>query len=336
MTTTPPQLTDARALFQDALVWDMVFVYEPDVANDYRLFPRWLGAGFDFVSVHPAGDRHNVGEAMRRIALCRRHILSDSRCRLVDTADDGLRAKREGRLAVGLHLEGFRCLERDLNLIEVYYRLGVRFCHPVFNLVNSIGGGGADRIDIGLTKFGVRVVEEMNRVGMLVDGAHAGYRTTLDMMEVSRAPMIFSHLGCHAVHPHFRNVKDDQIQECARNGGVIGITSAGFYLGGTTSETYFRHLDHVAQLVGPRHVGFGLDYLDEGCLAFLSALIDARPDEWPDRDKGVWDPLACVHPEQMVEVAELMLQHGYSEPDVRGVLGENWLRICREVWKPSQ
>jgi membrane dipeptidase len=332
---SPSATSNTATLFRDALVWDMVFVYEPEAGSDYRIFPRWLDAGFSFVSVHPAGDRHSIGEAMRRIAACRRHILGDPRFILVDTVDDVLRAKAEGKLAVGIHLEGFRCLERDLNLIEVYYRLGVRFCHPVFNLVNSIGGGGADRIDIGLTKFGVRVVEEMNRVGMLVDGAHAGYRTTLDMIEVSRVPMIFSHLGCHAIHPHFRNVKDDQIAGCARNGGVIGITSAGFYLGATTSETYFRHVDHVAQLVGAQHVGIGLDYLSEGLLKFLSDFIDARPDEWPDRDKGAWDPLASVHPEQMVEVAELMLRHGYSESDVRGFLGRNWLRVSGQVWKPS-
>lgn len=325
---------DAASLFRDALVWDMVFVYEPDVANDVRLFPRWRAAGFNFVSVHPAGDRHSAGEAVRRIARCRRDILSDpGHLVLVNTADDVLRARAEGKLAVGLHLEGFRCLERDLNLIEVYYRLGVRFCHPVFNLVNSIGGGGADRIDIGLTKFGIKVVEEMNRVGMLVDGAHAGYRTTLDMMEFSSAPVIFSHLGCHAVHPHFRNVRDDQITACARQGGVIGITSAGFYLGGTDTETYFRHVDHVAQLVGPEHVGLGLDYLDGPGLAFLTRFIAERPDEWPGREDGAWDPMACVHPEQMVELTGLLLRRGYSETQVRGILGENWLRVCRQVWK---
>lgn len=332
--TTAATSRAAAQLFRDALVWDMVFVYEPEGQNDVRLFPRWQAAGFNFVSVHPAGDRHNIGEAMRRIAGCRRDILSDpEHLVLVNTVDDILRAKAEGKLAVGLHLEGFRCLERDLNMIEVYYRLGIRFCHPVFNLVNSIGGGGADRIDIGLTRFGVKVVEEMNRVGMLVDGAHAGYRTTMDMMEFSRAPIVFSHLGCRAIHPHFRNVRDDQIAACARQGGVIGITSAGFYLGGTDTETYFRHVDHVAQLVGPGHVGIGLDYLDAPGLDFLRAFIAARPDEWPGRDEGAWEPMACVHPEQMIELTDLLLRRGYSEEQVRGILGENWLRVCRQVWK---
>ncbi len=323
----------AAALHADALVWDMVFVYEPEMDNDYRLFPRWRNAGVDFVSVHPAGDRHNIGEAMRRIARCRSHVLSDpTHYVLVDTVDDIIRAKAQGKLAVGLHLEGFRCLERDLNMVEAFYKLGVRFCHPIFNLVNSIGGGSADRIDVGLSRYGINVVHEMNRVGMLVDGSHAGYKATLEMMEVSEAPVIFSHLACYSVREHFRNVRDDQIQACARKGGVIGITSAGFYLGESTStERYFRHVDHVAQLVGATHVGIGLDSMDRPEL--LQHYIDARPDEWPGREQGMWEPIEFFKPEQLPELTELMLKSGYSDSDVRGVLGGNFLRVCRETWK---
>ena len=99
-TTISPR---AAALHEDALVWDMVFVFEPDHGNDARLFPRWQAAGVDFVSVHPAGDRHNVGEAMRNIARCRHQILSaPDRYVLVNTVDDILAAKRDGKLAVSL------------------------------------------------------------------------------------------------------------------------------------------------------------------------------------------------------------------------------------------
>ncbi len=337
MTTTATQhkvSPEAATLHEDALVWDMVFVYEPDMDNDYRLFPRWLDSGVNFVSVHPAGDRHNIGEAMQRIARFRQHILRDESNRyvLVESVDDILQAKKDGKLAVGMHLEGFRCLERDLNMIEVYYKLGVRFVHPIFNLVNSIGGGSADRIDIGLTKFGIKVIQEMNRVGMLVDGAHAGYKTTLEMMEVSEAPVIFSHLGCYSVRKHYRNVRDDQIQACAKNGGVIGITSAGFYLGeSVTTERYFTHLDYVAQMVGPEHVGIGLDSMSKP--EILMDYIKARPDEWPGLEDGLWEPMAFFEPEQIPELTELMLKRGYSEENVRGVLGENWMRVCKRVWK---
>jgi len=322
-----------RQIYRDSLVWDMVFVYEPDWGNDVRLFPRWHAAGVHFTSVHPAGDRHNIGEAMRRIARFRNDVIRDpSGCFvLAESVDDILRARAEGKLAVGMHLEGFRCIERDLNMIEVFYKLGVRFVHPIFNLVNSIGGGGADRADVGLTRFGIQVVKEMNRVGMIVDGAHASYSATMDMMDVSEDPVIFSHLGCYSVRKHFRNVRDDQIKRCAAQDGVVGITSGGYYLGGLDPETYFRHVDHVAQLVGARYVGVGMDSLERP--EILQAFIDARPDEWPGRNEGMWEPMGFIQPEQLIDVTELMLRRGYSDPDVRNVLGENWLRVCRRVWK---
>jgi membrane dipeptidase len=332
ITAPDPTVSErAKDLVASSLVWDMVFVYEPEMGNGANLFDHYLDLGVNFISVHPAGDRHNIGEAMRRIARCRADILAHPRTILATGVEDILRAKRERKLAVGLHLEGFRCLERDLAMIEVYYQLGVRFVHPIFNLINSIGGGCADRYDIGLTQFGVKVVKEMNRQGMIVDGAHAGYRATLDMIEVSQAPVIFSHLACYALREHIRNVRDDQIKACAARGGVIGITSAGFYLGDTSSETYFRHLDYVVQMVGPRHVGLGLDYLAEP--AHLQAFIDARPDEWPGHAQGAWKPMAFFGHEQLPEVVDLMLGKGYGESDIEGILGGNWLRICREIWK---
>ena len=231
---------------------------------------------------------------MRRLARLRSEILAEpDRLILVETVDDILRAKAQGKLAVGLHFEGSRLLERDLNLIEIYYKLGIRFCHPVFNLSNSFGGGCAERTDGGLTRFGFRAVEEMQRHGMILDGAHVGYRTTMDIMEMSAAPFIFSHNGVDAVFSHFRNVRDDQIRACARTGGVIGISGANNYLGeDPTNETLFRHVDHIVQLAGPEHVGIGLDLVQDS--AALNAFVKSRPDEW----FGVWKPWCFAGPDR--------------------------------------
>jgi membrane dipeptidase len=324
----------AAHLHQDALVWDMIFVYDFEWNNDVSIFSRWHDSGFNFISCHPAGDNHNVGEAIKLLARARTDVLNDTSGRfvLVETVEDIFKAKAEGKLAVTWQLEGFRCLERDLNLIETYYKLGVRLCHPIFNLVNSIGGGCADREDVGLTKFGIKVVKEMNRVGMMVDGAHASYKTTLDMIEVSNQPIVLSHLGCYSLRKHFRNVRDDQICACAAKGGVIGITSGGFYLGGDpTPELLFKHIDHVVQLVGDDYVGLGLDHIAKGHL--LGDYIRANPEEWPGIDEGLWEPMSFFAPEDAPKLTELMLKNGYSEGTVRKILGENFLRVAKQVWK---
>ncbi|MEO8448924.1 MAG: membrane dipeptidase [Gemmatimonadota bacterium] len=335
MTTAPAHDVAARAreLLRTTLPCEMVFIYLPEDANDVRLFPRYVAVGYAFVSVHPAGDGHNIGEAIRRIARCRADILgSPSEYLLVETVADITRARREGRLGVGMHLEGFRCLERDLNMVEVYYRLGVRFCHPIFNQINSIGGGCADRMDIGLTRFGLQVIAEMNRVGMIVDGAHAGYRSTMDMLEHSAHPVMLSHHGCDALHPHFRNLKDDQMKRCGERGGVVGISGAGFYLGGEpTPALFFKHVDYAVQLIGAEHVALGTDYL--ATPEVLAGHIKARPNEWPGLAEGKWEPLRFMPPEMVPEVVELMLRNGYSDDAVKGILGENFLRVCRQVWK---
>jgi membrane dipeptidase len=113
---------------------------------------------------------------------------------------------------------------------------------------------------------------------------------------------------------------------------VVGITSAGFYLGGTSTETYFRHLDHVAQLVGPQHVGIGLDYLDGMGVAALERFIEDCPEEWPGKEQGAWQPMAFFEPEQLPALTEVMIRKGYKLTDICGILGGNFLKLCKQVW----
>src|SRR5262249_44209843 len=128
-----------------------------------------------------------------------------------------------------------------------------------------VGDGCHERTDCGLSRFGLELIAEMNRVGVLVDVTHAGHRTALEAIEASRAPVIMSHSSPRAVFDHPRNVPDDQIVAMANKGGVMGMQGLGMFLSkeGTdiSPERVFAFLDYAVQLVGPRHVGFGLDYI---------------------------------------------------------------------------
>jgi membrane dipeptidase len=321
-------------LVEAPLVWDNVWPLEPEAGNDYASLRRHGSAGVDIVSITIAGDRHNISQAMQRTAAARRAILADPESfRLVGHLDDVWQAKRERKLGVILHFEGTRCFERDLAVVEAFYCLGVKQTLLVFNTTNSAGGGCADAVDGGLTVFGRQLVREMQRVGMLVDLSHTGYRTSRDALELAASPCVFSHSNAYAEHAHPRNVHDDQIRACAATGGLVGVSGSSEYLGDDSCSTdaLFRHVDHIAQLVGPAHVGLGLDLVSDAVA--VSDFARSRPEEWPFAAVPGWKGFQYAKAEQIEELAHELAAHGYSQQDVNGIFGGNYLRICREVWR---
>jgi membrane dipeptidase len=323
----------AAQLHSDALVWDMVYPIEPWCGNDYNKLARYHAAGFDHVSLCLAGDNHNIGEAVQRIAAARSEIMSHpDRYVFTESVKDIRAAKANGRLALSFHLEGTRCFERNLDMVETFKALGVQHALLAFNQTNSAGGGCAEQRDGGLTNFGRLLVAEMERVGMMVDLSHTGRRTSLDAMAMATRPMIFSHSVVDNVYSHFRNLTDEQIVACAGTGGVIGMSGSSGYLGDAEArnETLFRHIDYIVEKVGPQHIGLGLDLVFDADA--LNAWIRTRPDEWPGTDSPDWPGFSYAVPEQIPALTAVMLDHGYSGADVRGILGENWARVCNDGW----
>jgi membrane dipeptidase len=328
----------AAALLRSALVWDNVFPInlpgELELGNSWDALQRFHDAGVDVVSVTLAGDNHNISQAFSLCAWARRQLRErEERMVLVRRISDIELARSTNRLGIILHFEGTRCFERDSSAIELFYDLGVRQTLIAFNKQNSAGGGCADTEDSGLSAYGRRLVVEMQRVGMLLDLSHTGYRTSLDAMAVAPGPVLFSHSNAYALCPSFRNLKDDQIRACALSGGVVGVSGSSEYLGDPecSNETLFRHINHIAEVAGIDHVGLGLDVVFEP--KALSEWVRGRPDEWPMARDPNWGGFRYAHPEQLPGLTELMLQRGYTEEHIRKVLGENLLRVCRAVWR---
>ena len=323
---------EIAAVLREAVVCDMTLPwFEPYMIDHDVTLPRFHQAGFDFVSLTVSMPKNALAATMRHIAMVKAHIRSRPGLVFAATPDEIVAAKRQGRLALGFHFQGTEPFEGDIELVQAYFDLGVRHALLAYNLKNAVGDGCIERTDAGLSKFGVRLVKEMNRVGMLVDGSHTGYRTTMDAMEVCEGPFIFSHSNSDAVVPHYRNIKDDQIQACAQSGGLIGINGVNEFLGDlhAASETMFRHLEHIVNLAGIDHAGIGLDYVRD-----VQAIWD-----WIQRDRDLWPPMgeaeqpypAHAQPEQVAELAGLMLDHGYTKADIAKVLGGNFLRVMREA-----
>ncbi len=325
---------EAAELHADALVWDMTLPIIPPrlPARQAALFARFAGSGFDFATITLAIDGMDWRAAAQQIADHRRFVRERSEtCVLVESAEEVLRAKQGGKLAVGFHFQGTAPFEDNLDWVDLAYKLGVRHALMAYNEKNRVGCGCHVSEDTGLTDFGRELIGEMNRVGMIVDCAHTGYRTTMETIEASQAPAIISHTNARVLCDHPRCVWDDQIQACAAKGGVLGMTGLSGFLGesGATPERLVDHIDHVANLVGPGHVGLGLDYVYD--LDTFQTFVARMPDRYPP-ESGYRD-MRQLELEEVPRLTEELLRRGYGEGEIRGILGENWLGVCRGIWK---
>jgi membrane dipeptidase len=227
---------------------------------------------------------------------------------------------------------------RDAADVETFHALGQRVSQLTYNSRNMIGNGSTERVDGGISDFGVAVVEEMNRVGMAVDVSHSGDRTTLDACEVSRAPVLYTHSNARALNPgHPRCKTDEAIRQMARTGGVMGITGVRNFVTKeepTTVEHYIDHFDHVRDLVGVEHLGIGSDIdlhgYDDMPPAEYDGLKAAYKGSYAFRDKIDIDEIA--HPKRVFDVTDGLIRRGYTDEHIRGILGGNFQRVLGEIW----
>ena len=279
----------------------MVWPLADFVGNDWGKLDRFKKAGYGVISVTLAGDNHNVSQAMEMVAAARRHIFSrPDRLQLILGMDDVREAQRRGKLGVALHFEGTRCFERNLDLIEAFYALGVRHTLLAFNQTNSCGGGCAERNDGGLSRFGRSFVAEMNRVGMLLDLSHVGRRTSLEAIEVSTQPAVFTHSNCDALRRTSEISPTSRFEPARPAADSLAYPASSAYLGDPAASTdaIFRHVDHIVQMTGPRHVGLGLDIVFDAARR-SNDWMRKRPDEWPGVEDPAWPGVSYAMPEQV-------------------------------------
>ena len=326
---------DATALHRDALVWDMILPYEDfgKLALKRTALDRMTRAGYNVVSLTLASNNRDLATTVRLIARERQFFVGKpERYQLVDTAADIRAAKAAGKLAVCFHFQDTAPFERSVELVGLFYRLGVRHALLAYNQKNYVGDGCHERTDGGLSQFGISLIREMNRIGMIVDCSHTGYRTTMDAFEFAEGPVIFSHSNPKALRPHARNITDDQARACAASGGVIGVNGVSIFLppAATLAEGMFQAINYFVELVGWAHVGLGLDFVydSEALIAIAARLGETFP-----ASQGYGGDVRFADAETLPLVTELMVKHGYKEEEIKGILGANWLRVAERVWR---
>jgi len=263
------------------------------------------------------------------------------RLRHVRCAEDILQAHREGKTGVMLNFQNATHLNRDIRNLQFFYDLGVRQIQLTYNELNSLGAGCTERADVGLSYFGIEVIEKMNALGILVDLSHCGVQTTLDAIEASKKPVLFTHTNCRALNDNPRCKSDDQIRKVAAKGGLIGLTTYGTYISATppvTVNDFMAHLEHAVNLVGVEHVSIGSDtavqYWEppKSEQEFWKAQ-QQRPSNFSLPLGTHWgDWIEDLNgPGKFATLDKSLRERGLRSSDIEKIQGGNLLRVYREV-----
>ncbi len=322
-----------RDLLESALVWDnhgcMPLRADASFLPQLR---RYRDAGVSIASLNVGFAGMPLAEHLRILSFMRQWIAQRPQqyC-LVHTVADVRRCKEQGRLGIVFDIEGMCPVQGDASFVQTFYELGVRWMLIAYNRNNAAGGGCLDQ-DKGLSAVGRAIIDEMERVGMVLCLSHAGARTAADALEYSRSPAIFSHSNPYGDTPHPRNISDEMMRACASKGGVIGLNGIGPFLGATSNlvDGLLRQLRYAVDLVGAAHVGLSLDFCFD--TSELDDHLRLNPALYPPGMSSAAG-VGMIEPEAIGAIAEGLARDNLTDAQIRGILGENWLRIATTVWR---
>ena len=254
------------------------------------------------------------------------------------SASDLELARGEGTRAVILGFQNASHFGDDLGKLELFHQLGVRVVQLTYNSRNLLGDGCTERNPAGLSSFGVDVVKRLNELGILVDVSHCSDPTSLDAIEVSERPVAVTHATAHSVFAHDRGKGDAVIRALGERGGYFGIVLVPFFLTDrdetTTLDDWLRHVEHVVELAGAEHVGIGTDWGTE-LPPRLNAMLDEEMLRFGFRPEHRVDWSATVEGfrswRDWPNLSAALVSAGYSDDEIRGLLGGNFARVFREA-----
>lgn len=239
-------------------------------------------------------------------------------------------AKKNGKVGFILSLEGVEPLYDDLSLLQIFYKLGVRLVGLTHSRRNFAADGSyyspvREGRKGGLTEFGVRLVEEAERLGMIIDVSHINDEGFWDVIQVAKKPVIASHSNSRTLANTMRNLNDDQIKAIAATNGVIGMNGVNFFISDSdesaTLEGLIYHIDYIKKLVGVEHIGIGLDISEKFISPELLTMMPRKPFD------------AIKEHTYFPQIREGLIKHGYTEREIELIMGKNFLRVFQDVWK---
>jgi membrane dipeptidase len=303
--------------------------------------------GCDVFAVTAFMPHTGLEAALSDLMVWHQVVREHSNLRLALRARDINEAKSQGQACLLLASQDGEFIGADVRRVEAFHKLGLRMLIPAYNRNNLLCGGVLEYSDAGLSGLGREVVAECDRLGIVLDCSHVSRRSSFDIIEASSNPVVFSHANPKALVDNPRNIDDEQIKAIAAGGGVIGTVNWGplIFKQGMTKRPavhdYLDHIDYLADLLGTtQHIGIGTDF----CLGsyprhnhdghahykrVMTAMNQYVTTYWraPERFAEGF----CWYPE-ILTVIRLLRERGYSDVDVEGILGKNFLRVFQQVW----
>lgn len=326
-----------NAIKKDSIITDIALGFEPEieVSHKWNLLDRYISSGISYAGLAIAGEFTSLDKTMHYLSQQKR-IIQENKDKfiIVKTTADIVKAKQENKLALGLWLQGSTPIANDLNMIQTYYDLGIRYMLLAYNTRNKIGDGVTEKSDAGLSNFGKNVIKEMNNVGMIIDLSHAGVKTSIEAIELSKHPVIFSHSNAQRVTQHIRNLTDEQILALAKNNGLIGINSLALFLGSekSSAKKISEHINYISDLTSSSdNIALGLDQV-----YFHEILEKFYADHGSSYPKGYLGSMDSLPPEKIDEIIEELLKQNYSINSIQDILGNNFMRVAKTVWKKEK
>ena len=282
----------------------------------------------------------NDPAARRWEEITARELEASWRC-LATTAEEIRQAKRDSRVASYGYCQPVFPIPRDLKAIDDAYERGLRSCMLTYNLMDNVGVGCTERVDAGLSTFGVSVVRHCNEIGVVVDVSHCGPLTTMDACRLSTKPVTANHTTARSVYHHARGKTDEALRAIADTGGVIGVLVVPPFLtdaATATIEHMLDHIDHIANLVGWQHVGIGTDWPNTAPEDVLRSILSPtaaantnlgfRTQDGLDVTKNL---VGFDDYRDFPNITRGLVKRGYDDEQIRGILGENALRVFADV-----
>lgn len=257
------------------------------------------------------------------------------KARFVEEAADIEKAKANGQFAVILGLQSPSFIDQDRSRVRIMHKLGLRILQMTYMERNYLGDGCLEFENRGLTHFGVQIVRDCNRLGVVLDCAHVGIQTTIDTARYSSQPILISHTAVRALVDNPRSVTDEQIKAVADKGGVIGMTPLATLIRTDrqpTVDDYVNHFDYVINLVGPDHIALGTDMFDGKTKAnWVTPLY--YPEVAGKSSYSNRRVLGFSNKSDLPNLVEGFLRKGYGRELILKILGGNFLRVFKEVWR---